>query len=241
MLTANLIEEKGELEFELAELKSGEYTIKNSGHYYKVIIDKNIIISPSLGKKEFNFEEIEKIYVDKELDETYFSSYDLINQEIRVLKKTLQIKNKKITIFLGETLKETNLLIKRLTSIFYIIIPLGIFIIEFLGIKIAEKGLKPLEILSEKIKNTSHENLNEKLSLDKKSEELDNIVDSFNEMLKKIENAFETEKFILSEASHYLKTPITAIKTNCDVILKKNREKDEYIEVIKKIRSISNY
>ena len=59
-------------------------------------------------------------------------------------------------------------------------------------------------------------------------------------MLKRIDKAFETEKIILSEASHKLKTPIAVIKSYCDVILKKERSKEEYIETITSIKSVTN-
>ncbi|MFN8670742.1 MAG: HAMP domain-containing sensor histidine kinase [Candidatus Sericytochromatia bacterium] len=240
MVVANLLEERGTIDFEIAEAKLSEYTIKNSGHYYKVIIDKKILTSPSLNNDNYEFKILERFYIDEETKEVFFNSKDLINQDVRIIKKILNIKNKEVTVYLGESLKDTNYLIKKLTNIFYIVIPLGIFIIEFLGLKIAEKGLEPLEELSNKIKKINHENLNESLFLDERSEELDNIVNSFNSMLKRVDNAFETEKYILSEASHYLKTPITAIKANCDVTLKKERGITEYIETIKKIKVISN-
>ncbi len=56
-------------------------------------------------------------------------------------------------------------------------------------------------------------------------------------MLDRLQNAFEVEKRIISDSSHELKTPLSVIKTQCEVILQRSRTKEEYIEALETIMS----
>ena len=58
-------------------------------------------------------------------------------------------------------------------------------------------------------------------------------------MLNRIQKAFEAEKRLISDASHELKTPVSVIKTHCDVILQKERTKEELLETLKTIKTVS--
>ena len=58
-------------------------------------------------------------------------------------------------------------------------------------------------------------------------------------VLDRIKNAFDVEKFIISEASHKLKTPVTVIKGYCDVILQRERDNSEYVETLQSIKRVT--
>ena len=71
-------------------------------------------------------------------------------------------------------------------------------------------------------------------------EELTVLADSFNEMLDRLQRAFENERRLISDASHELKTPVSVIKAQCDVVFQRDRTKDEYLEALRTIRTASN-
>jgi hypothetical protein len=56
IITGLLHDEHGTIELELSEIIAGEYVIPRSGHYYKVMMGKNVLAaSPSLAGDDFEF------------------------------------------------------------------------------------------------------------------------------------------------------------------------------------------
>jgi signal transduction histidine kinase len=50
---------------------------------------------------------------------------------------------------------------------------------------------------------------------------------------------FESQKRLVADASHELKTPLSVLRTQCDVALQKTRTPDEYIDALRTVRSSS--
>ncbi len=91
----------------------------------------------------------------------------------------------------------------------------------------------PLRNITSQVKQISSENLHLRLDSVHKNEELNNLAQTFNGMLDRIETSFETQNNFISNASHELRTPLTAIIGEADVALSKLRQPEEYIESIK--------
>lgn len=232
--------DKKQIKLELTDFVSGEYTILGSGHYYKVMIDnKKIIISPSLITKNYNFSSGNIELDNKKLKETTYTSTLPNHEKIRVLKKAILFSNIPITIFVAENIEESTEIIENLDKIIFIVFPLAIIIFGIITFWITKISLKPLDDFSNEVRLISHKNLDKKINIESKASELKDLVLSFNDMLNRIKNAFDIEKFIISEASHKLKTPVTLIKGYCDLILQKERDKSEYIDTLGSIRRVS--
>lgn len=105
----------------------------------------------------------------------------------------------------------------------------------FIAVYFSKSFFKPLNDITQKVKQISSESLH--LRLDKKdnNDELNKLTTTFNNMLDRIETSFETQNNFISNASHELRTPLTAIIGEADVSLSKIRTTEEYIETIKVI------
>ena len=67
------------------------------------------------------------------------------------------------------------------------------------------------------------------------NDEISQLAKSFNTLLERIEQAFETEKSFISNASHELRTPVTSIMGQIEVVLNKSRNEEEYISILKSV------
>ena len=121
-------------------------------------------------------------------------------------------------------------MLNRIKFFFLIITPSSIFILGLVGLLIVKQSLKPLEIFSSAIKKITHRTLSKRIDSESEAQELRSLADSFNAMLDRLQRAFETEQRIISDTSHEFKTPLAVIKAQCDVLLQKDRTKEEYIE-----------
>lgn len=240
LLIGLLHEEKNKVEFELTEIKGGEYSIVGSGHYYKVSIEneKNIV-SPSLDKNNFDFRVIGNKIIYQNEDEKVFNSQGVLNEKIRVLEKDFVFIDKNVSISVGESIEESHATLHKIKRSIYLFTTFGVSILCFFSFLISKKSLEPIDNLAKEISSIGHKNLNIRIKPQKINKELASLIESFNNMLGRINKAFETEKFIISEASHQLKTPIAVIRSNCDITLKKERTVEDYKETLSTIKETS--
>lgn len=83
---------------------------------------------------------------------------------------------------------------------------------------IADKALKPLQLLSTNIKTINEHQLNQQLPIQGPNDEIKELTTSFNQLLSKLNKAFISQKRFNANLTHELKTPLAIIKTNIDVL-----------------------
>ena len=86
---------------------------------------------------------------------------------------------------------------------------------------ISGRALRPLQELSSQMKNKTVHNLSEELELPPTKDEIADLTRSFNEMSKKLDEAFSMQKRFSQSAAHELRTPLAVLKTKVDVFKKK--------------------
>jgi signal transduction histidine kinase len=232
--------ENKEIKIRLKEFVSGGYTIPESGHYYKVVINKNKFISSrSLRGIDFNLTNGKLDQENEEQNEKFYISTGPKGEPIRVLQKEIVFNGLPVTIFAAEDISVHLDVIDNTNKIILFVFPFSILIFGVTALFLAKLSLKPLKDFSSEVRMISHENLENKIIMKNGPQELEELTFSFNDMLDRIKHAFDMEKFIISEASHQLKTPVTVIKGYCDYILRKERNKAEYIENFQSVRRVA--
>jgi len=240
MITGLLHEEHGAIELELSEVISGEYSIPRSGHYYKVIMDGKVLaVSPSLVDKTYDLASGVIEYGDPELKEKVYTSIGPAREPIRVLRHDFEFLGRKVTAFIAEGISDSISMISAFRRFLFIIIPAGILILTIISIVITDRSLKPIGNLSDRLRKITHRNLNEQVDVKTEVEELAGFAESFNSLLMRLQKAFEAERRLIADASHELKTPVSVIKAYCDVILQRDRTKEELLETLVTIKGVS--
>jgi signal transduction histidine kinase len=127
--------------------------------------------------------------------------------------------------------------IKELKNLFYILIWVILssllFIVGF-GFYNAKWSLKPFRKIIDEVEAIDPTQLKKRLS-DFGSDELSQLSHTFNKLLDRIKNAFETEKSFIANASHELRTPVTSVLGQIEVALNKPRNETEYQTILKSV------
>ena len=87
--------------------------------------------------------------------------------------------------------------------------------------------LRPMQQMIKEIDNINASHLNLRLSHDNNKDELAQLASRFNEMLDRLQKAFNAQRSFVSHASHELRTPLTAITGQIQVSLLANDNADE--------------
>lgn len=97
--------------------------------------------------------------------------------------------------------------------------------------------LKPIAEKIKKANMISATNLDTRLTVFNQNDELGMLALSFNNLLDRLQTAFELEKNFVRYASHELKNPLAVILGEAEVSLLKSRSVNEYVDTIEKIKS----
>ncbi|MEU4244861.1 HAMP domain-containing sensor histidine kinase [Actinoplanes sp. NPDC026619] len=86
---------------------------------------------------------------------------------------------------------------------------------------VAGRVLRPVHRITEAARNASEENLTARLALTGPRDELRELADTFDEMLDRLQAAFDSQRRFIANAGHELRTPLTVMRTAADVVLAK--------------------
>ncbi len=109
---------------------------------------------------------------------------------------------------------------------------ISIIIIFFVGRFLAKQSLKPVLVLVDKVKKITATNLDLRVDEGNGKDEIGALAITFNEMLNRLENSFDTQKMFVSNISHELRTPLAIIISELELAISKERNIQSYKEVI---------
>lgn len=89
------------------------------------------------------------------------------------------------------------------------------------------KALQPLKALSVQMNNRTVHNLSEDLPMPESRDEIADLTCAFNEMSRKLDDAFAMQKRFSQSAAHELRTPLAVLKTKVEVFKKKKEHTPE--------------
>jgi len=125
--------------------------------------------------------------------------------------------------------------IKNLKGILIVRGSIIMVIIFISGWLYAGRFLKPITKIVNQVNNITDSNLNHRLSAENKNDEIGHLTNTFNRMLERLEISFNSQKRFVTNASHELRNPLTAISGQVDVALLKDREIEEYKTILRSI------
>ncbi|MDP5140438.1 MAG: HAMP domain-containing histidine kinase, partial [Spirosomaceae bacterium] len=112
----------------------------------------------------------------------------------------------------------------------------GIVLLSLLaGWFLSNRFLSPIKKIIQNIDKITGSQIGLRLNEGKKTDELEQLSIRFNQMLNRLEEAFNTQKAFVSHASHELRTPLTSITGQIQVSLMVDTEAAELRESMKSV------
>jgi signal transduction histidine kinase len=105
-----------------------------------------------------------------------------------------------------------------------------------LGWLVAGRVLRPLRTMTATTRRISAQNLHERLAISGPRDELTDLGDTIDNLLARLETAFEAQRRFVANASHELRTPLAMMRTSLDVAVGKPRPGREVTVLAGKLR-----
>jgi two-component system OmpR family sensor kinase len=140
-----------------------------------------------------------------------------------------------VTVQMAQDLKERHSVVIELYG--FLLLPILLQLPIFAGLiwVMVGYGLKPLEHISNLIKNRNASFLEALPDADVPLE-ISYLVDALNDLLRRLKEALETQRQFTADAAHELRTPLSAVRLQLDILKRAEsaEEKEEALETLEK-------
>ena len=133
----------------------------------------------------------------------------------------------------GISLENTEIALRRL-MIIMLLAGGGLMLLASLGGNfIIRKALKPVKSVVQTAKAISADDLSLRIESGQRQDEIGELVETFNDMISRLEKSVKKIKQFSGDVSHELRTPLTIIRGEIEVLLRKERKIEEYQKTLK--------
>ncbi len=114
--------------------------------------------------------------------------------------------------------RQRDLTLSHLLQYSLITLALVIAVAALLGWIFSGRALRPVQQITSAARAASEHNLSARVALRGPRDELRELAETFDEMLGRLQGAFEGQRRFIANASHELRTPLAVIRTTVDVV-----------------------
>jgi|HubBroStandDraft_6_1064221.scaffolds.fasta_scaffold06308_3 heavy metal sensor kinase len=216
----------------LREEVDESYGIEHSGDYLEVYLETGDLIyrSPFLESHQSS------LLPPDQIRRQTMKSRTIEGRAFRFVFARLENINGHIyTVEMGVPADDVVEILSRFRFYLLMFAPLLLLAAASGGYWLSRRALSPVDALVRTAREVSGINLNTRLQKLDTGDELQRLSDTLNEMLDRIESAFLRITQFTADASHELRTPISLIRTEAELALRRSRGEAEYKESLRHI------
>jgi heavy metal sensor kinase len=137
-------------------------------------------------------------------------------------------------LIIARSTKQIDQALDGLVRTFIIAVPLALALAAAGGIFLARRALKPVDKIAQTAREIGESDLSQRINVNTK-DELGRLAATLNEMIGRLEKAFQRQKQFTSDASHELRTPLAVIEAESTLALQKERPSSDYQQSLETI------
>lgn len=142
-------------------------------------------------------------------------------------------------VYVAKDFTSYQLILSVLAQRMILVSLLGIMTASLLSFTLARQALGPIRQVRDAAAEITGKNLNRRVPEPGTNDEVEDLARTLNGMLERLENSFETQRRFTADASHELRTPVTAIAGHASYLLRRTNPTDGQRESLEAITSLS--
>nr|MBA2601137.1 HAMP domain-containing protein [Actinomycetota bacterium] len=145
------------------------------------------------------------------------------NEPFRVLALRLPGPGGSSVLVVASSLEDVDSSVHRLLVLFATGIPVALLLASLGGWLIARKALRPVARMTAEAQQIRADRLGDRIAIPATADELQRLAKTLNDMLGRLQEAVESQRRFVADASHDLRTPLTVMGSEIDVGLESPR------------------
>jgi len=207
------------------------YAIEHSGDYLEVYAENNQLIYRSAFVEAHQSALVPADQVKRPI----VRSRRIDGRPFRFVFQKLEVNGHVYTVEMGVPADDAVETLHLFRSYLLMFAPLLLLMAAGGGYWLSRRALSPVDALVRTAREVSGTNLSSRLQKLETGDELQRLSDTLNEMLDRIESAFQRITQFTADASHELRTPVSLIRTEAELALRRSRGEAEYKESLRHI------
>jgi signal transduction histidine kinase len=151
----------------------------------------------------------------------------------RIAETRTRLAERPVVLIVGRSLDGRDETLDHLAHEFLFAAPAALLLAALAGYGLAAAALRPVEAMRRRAEDVSAHETGQRLPLPKAQDELHALAVTLNDMLARLEAAFEHERRFVGDASHELRTPLALLRAELDLALRRTRSRDELERVVR--------
>ncbi len=159
--------------------------------------------------------------------QSIFSVISVSSVEIRAYSTPLVDAHDQVVgvVQVGRSLADLDSTLRRLRLVLAIGVAVVLLIASGFNYLFVGAGLRPLDEMSQMARRIGRVgDLSQRLAYRGPPDEVGRLAVTFNEMLERLERVFNAQRRFVADASHALRTPLTAIRGNAELLLQQRND-----------------
>jgi two-component system, OmpR family, sensor kinase len=150
-----------------------------------------------------------------------------LEEPVRLLATPVDAQGQKLVVVVGASLEPRADALESLLTQLLIGGPLALVLSSVAAFGLAVAALRPVESMRREAEAVSPAEPGRRLPIPPAEDEVARLGKTLNEMLGRLESAFERERRFVSDASHELRTPLATLRAELELALRRERTPEE--------------
>ncbi len=206
--------------------------ISQLGELYQVFDGDGVLIAQSRGLARHDVPARSPAGVGSEIR---FSDGGTADFPLRLAAQRVTIEGHVLILGVADPKRKFDGVQQAFTIVLLVSTPVILLLATVCGVWLGRRAIAPVARITEDARAITDRNLSARLAVPDSRDELQQLSETLNDMLDRIEQSFTRTRQFTADASHELRAPMTLIHTAAEYSLRRDRSRDDLVDGMGKI------